>query len=55
MQFTCSLDVYTPWWNLHVVLLQCSLSPLTLNPFQFNLEFGTTNQVGLCVVHPEQV
>ena len=35
-----------------VVLLQCGLSPFTLNPFKFNLEFGTTHRVGLCVVHP---
>ena len=26
--------------------------PLSLNPFQINLEFGTTHQVALCVVHP---
>ena len=26
--------------------------PLSLNPFQFNLEFGTTHRVVLCVVHP---
>ena len=26
--------------------------PLSLNPFQLNLEFGTTHRVALCVVHP---
>ena len=36
-------------------LLQCGLNPFTLNPFQFNFEFGTTHRVGSCVVHPEQV
>ena len=25
---------------------------LSLNPFQLNLEFGSTHQVSLCVVHP---
>ena len=25
--------------------------PLSLNPFQLNLEFGTTHRVALCVVH----
>ena len=40
-----------------VILLCCSnvvQVPLSLNPFQFqlNLEFGTTHQVALCVVHP---
>ena len=34
------------------MLLQYGSSPFTLNPFQFNLEFGTTHQVALCVVHP---
>ena len=42
-------------WYHGVVLLQCGLSPFNLNLFQFNLEFGTTHRVGLCVVHPEQV
>ena len=32
----------------NVVLLQYGLSPFTLNPFQFNLEFGTTHQVQMC-------
>ena len=38
-----------------VVMLCCSnvvQVPLSLNPFQLNLEFGTTHQVALCVVHP---
>ena len=26
--------------------------PLSLNPFQLNLEFGTTHRVAICVVHP---
>ena len=39
-------------FNLNVVLFQYCLSPFTLNPFQFNLEFRTTHRVGLCVVHP---
>ena len=52
MQLTCSLDVYTSQWNLHVMLLRYVSSPLTLNPFQYILEFGTTHQVTLCVVHP---
>ena len=37
------------------ILLCCSnvvQVPLSLNPFQLNLEFGTTHQVALCVVHP---
>ena len=37
------------------VVLCCSnvvQVPLSLNPFQFNLEFGTTHRVALCVVHP---
>ena len=37
------------------VMLSCSnvvQVPLSLNPFQINLEFGTTHQVALCVVHP---
>ena len=51
MQPTCSLDVYTSQWDLHVMLLHFSSSPLTLNPFQYILEFGTTHQVALFVVH----
>ena len=31
-----------------VVLLQCGSSPLSLNPFQLNLEFGTTHLVQMC-------
>ena len=31
-----------------VELLQYGLSPFTLNPFQFNLEFGTTHRVQMC-------
>ena len=37
------------------LLLCCSnvvQVPLSLNPFQLNLEFGTTHRVALCVVHP---
>ena len=37
------------------VLLCCSNVVYVLsrlNPFQINLEFGTTHQVGLCVIHP---
>ena len=34
-----------------VMLLHYGSGPLTLNPFQYNLEFGTTHQVALCVVH----
>ena len=26
--------------------------PSGLNPFQINLEFGTTHRVALCVIHP---
>ena len=33
-------------------MLCCSNVPLSVNPFQFNLEFGTTHRVALCVVHP---
>ena len=40
-QVTCSV----------VMLLQYGSSPFTLNPLQFNLEFGTTHRVALCVVH----
>ena len=43
------------WLFVTVVLFQYCLSTFTLNPFQFNLEFGTTHRVGLCVIHPEQV
>ena len=32
------------------MLLHYGLSPLTLNPFQYILEFGTTHRVALCVV-----
>ena len=53
MQLTCSLDVYTSWWDLHIMLLKYGSSSFTLNPFQFNLEFGTTHRVALCVVHPK--
>ena len=35
-----------------VMLLHYGSSPLTLNPFQYILEFGTTHRVALCVVHP---
>ena len=49
MQLTCSLDVYTSRWDLHVMLLHYGSSPLTLNPFQYNLEFETTHRVALCV------
>ena len=32
------------WLSFSVVLLLCGLlCPFTLNPFQFNLEFGTTH------------
>ena len=31
-----------------VVLFQCGSSPFKLNPFQINLEFGTTHQVQMC-------
>ena len=51
MQLTCSLDVCTSQWDLHVMLLHYGSSPLTLNPFQYILEFGTTHRVALCVVH----
>ena len=34
-----------------VMLLHYGSSPLTLNPFQYILEFGTTHRVALCVVH----
>ena len=37
------------------LLLCCSnvvQVPLSLNPFQSNLEFGTTHRVALCVAHP---
>ena len=40
------------------ILLCCSnvvQVPLSLNPFQLNLEFGTTHQVALCVVHPSVI
>ena len=36
----------------HMQLLCCSNVPLSVTPFQFNLEFGTTHRVALCVVHP---
>ena len=38
-----------------LLLLCCSnvvQVPLSLNPFQLNLKFGTTHRVTLCVVHP---
>ena len=41
--------------NIQTLLLCCSnvvKVPLGLNPFQLNLEFGTTHRVALCVVHP---
>ena len=41
--------------TLYNLLLCCSYVvqvPLSLNPFQLNLEFGTTHRVALCVVHP---
>ena len=34
------------------MLLHYGSSPLTLNPFQYILEFGTTHRAALCVVHP---
>ena len=45
-----TLNLSTP-----VIVLCCSnvvQVPLSLNPFQLNLEFGTTHRVALCVVHP---
>ena len=33
------------------ILLCCSNVPLSVTPFQFNLEFETTHRVALCVVH----
>ena len=42
-------------WNINYMMLCCSnvvQVPLSLNPFQINLEFGTTHRVALCVVHP---
>ena len=42
---------------LHTHMLCCSnvvQVPLSLNPFQLNLEFGTTHRVALCVVHPNE-
>ena len=41
---------------MNCILLCCSnvvQVPLSLNPFQLNLEFGTTHRVALCVVHPK--
>ena len=41
--------------HLKDIMLCCSnvvQVPLSLNPFQINLEFGTTHRVALCVVHP---
>ena len=35
-----------------LMVLCCSNVPLSVTPFQFNLEFGTTHRVALCVVHP---
>ena len=40
-------DCHCPLADI-VVLLQYGLSPFTLNPFQFNLEFGTTHRVQMC-------
>ena len=34
------------------MLLHYGSSPLTLNPFQYISEFGTTHPVALCAVHP---
>ena len=55
-------DIFTSIDNLsyntiqtELILLCCSnvvQVPLSLNPFQLNLEFGTTRQVAICVVHP---
>ena len=39
--------------ELYLVMLCCSnvvQVPLSLNPFQINLEFGTTHRVALCEV-----
>ena len=38
-----------------VMLLHYGSSPLTLNPFQYILEFRTTHRVALCVVHPRYI
>ena len=35
-----------------VMLFKFGSSPFKFNPFQLNLEFGTTHRVALCVVHP---
>ena len=37
------LSAATDTGSITVVLLQCDLSPFTLNPFYFNLKFGTTH------------
>ena len=49
-RLTCLLE------PIFIELLLCCSNvvqvPLSLNPFQLNLEFGTTHRVALCVVHP---
>ena len=45
-EYCSEYDYFCLGDRCNVVLLQCGLSPFTLNTFQFNLEFGTTHRVG---------